>query len=150
MSESTHRLHADVFRALLAIGWIDGQLQQDEGDAIVRAAREEGLDDAVVAELQAAARTPLDFGDIDVSALSSADRLYIYAVSSWIAQVDGRVTDDEQSALHAVATILGVTGRGRQAMDETVTELASRAQTLGRLDLRGLRDAIGTRLQQRA
>lgn len=147
---ANHPLHVDVFRALLAIGWIDGELGEAEADAILRAAREEGLEEYTVEELRAASKAPLDFGEIDVSALSSADRLYIYAVSSWIAQVDGEVLDVERSALHAVATLLGITGLGRQEMNETVTRLAAREDAPDRLDLRGLRDAIAQRLQHRA
>ena len=141
----THPLHADVFRALLAIGWIDGALAPEEAEAIVRAAREEGLEEYTVEELQAAAKSPLDFGEIDASALSSRDRLYVYAVASWIAMADGHVTAEERAALHAVATLVGVTGKGRQAMDELVADLARREDRPHRLDLRGLRDAIAAR-----
>ena len=47
----------------------------------------------------------------------------MYAVCSWIARTDGRVSADEQAALHAIATLVGVTGKGRLAIDEVVASL---------------------------
>src|SRR5690606_1423052 len=132
-----------------AVGWIDGELGRDEADAILRAAREEGLPEEVIEGLQAAARSPIPFDDIEVAKLTTEDRLYIYAMTSWIAQVDGVEEEREQPARPAGATLLGVTGKGRKLRDETGAGLAAREDAPDRLDLRGLRDAIGSGLAAR-
>ncbi len=120
-------LDPEVFRLLCAVGWIDGELRPSEAHLILEAARAEGYDDETMAALQGCVDSPVDFGEIDQERLTARDRLYVYAVSSWIARTDGRVAPDEQAALHAVATLIGVTGRGRRAMDEVVSGLDASA-----------------------
>jgi uncharacterized membrane protein YebE (DUF533 family) len=117
------RLSLEVFRMWVAVGWTDGELRPSEIHLIVKAARAEGLDAESMAAIDAACQSPLDFGELDQSALNMDARLYVYAMSSWIARSDGRVAPEEVAALHALATLIGVTGRGRQAMDEVVDEL---------------------------
>ena len=50
------RLGTDVFVALAAIGWADGQLDADEADAIVRAAADEGLSLEEIAAIEESTR----------------------------------------------------------------------------------------------
>ncbi len=146
MSEQ-HPLHKDVFRAIIAVGWIDGVLTEDEAEAILRAARDEGLEDYALEGLRVSTRAQMDFGEIDESALSREDRLYVYAVASWVTLVDGRIDPIERDALHAIATVVGVTGRGRVEMDQVVAELSARQHPPSRMDLRGLRDAISAKIR---
>lgn len=131
------QLHPEVFRLLCAVGWIDGELRPSEAHLILEAAQSEGYDAETMTMLQGCVDSPVDFGEVDQEALTPKDRLYVYAVSSWIARTDGRVSPDEQAALHAVATVIGVTGRGRQAMDDVVAELDATAGTFDRKALRG-------------
>ena len=97
MSET--RLGRDVYLALAAVGWADGQLDPEEADAIVRTAVEEGLSLEVIAEIEAATKKPLDIGIIDRSSMTKEDRLFVYAVASWMTRLDGLVTDTELTAL---------------------------------------------------
>lgn len=122
---------------LCAVGWIDGELRPSEAHLILQAARSEEYDAETMSMLQGCVDNPVDFGEVDQEALTPKDRLYVYSVSSWIARTDGRVSPDEQAALHAVATVIGVTGRGREAMDEVVAGLES-----GNFDRDTLRGAI--------
>src|SRR5258708_23225580 len=96
MSET--RLGRDVYLALAAVGWADGQLDADEADAIVRTAAEEGLPLEEIAEIEAATKSPIDIGVIDRSNLTKEDRLFAYAVASWITRRDGLVTDTQLPA----------------------------------------------------
>ena len=73
MAEEKPRLGRDVYVALAAVGWADGKLDQDEADAIVRTALEEGLDITEIAEIEAATKQPIDLGVIDRSNLSKED-----------------------------------------------------------------------------
>ena len=141
-------LSAEMFQSLLAIGWIDGTLDPDEAGAILLAARDAGLSEADLARLQAQSEQPVDFAEMDLSGLDREQRLYVYAVASWVARADNEVTRDESAALHAVATILGVTGKGRRAMDDVVERLRGRADAPERLDLGGLRAHIEAAIQR--
>ena len=70
------RLGRDVFIALAAIGWADGNLDGEEADAIVRTAIEEGLELDEIAEIEEATKKHVDIGVIDRHDLSKEDRLF--------------------------------------------------------------------------
>ena len=65
MTEQKTGLGRDVYLALAAVGWADGQLDQEEADAIVRTALEEGLEIDEIAEIEEATKNPIDIGVID-------------------------------------------------------------------------------------
>jgi len=142
------QLTPDVFRMLLAVGWIDGHLDEEESDAILRAARAEGFEETTLQELQALAKSPVDFGEVDRANLDAVAQLYIYGVASWVARSDDVLSEEEWAALHAIATIVGVTGRGRQAVDAIVEELAEDSDKPMRLDLTGLKEAISDKIAE--
>ncbi|HEY3252389.1 MAG TPA: hypothetical protein VGJ91_00520, partial [Polyangiaceae bacterium] len=73
MTERKTALGRDVYLALAAVGWADGQLDQEEADAIVRTALEEGLDIDEIAEIEEATEKPIDIGVIDRKNLSKED-----------------------------------------------------------------------------
>src|SRR5262245_65937612 len=96
---SGNRLGRDIFVALAAVGWADGKLDPEEADAIVRTALEEGLELEEIAEIEEATKRPVDIGVIDRSNMSKADRLFVYAVASWMTRLDGVVQEKETEAL---------------------------------------------------
>src|SRR5215510_5617940 len=97
MSET--RLGRDVFLALAAVGWADGKLDADEADAIVRTAADEGLPIEEIVEIEKATKEPIDIGVIDRTGLTKEDRLFVYAVASWMTRLDGIVAEKETLAL---------------------------------------------------
>jgi uncharacterized membrane protein YebE (DUF533 family) len=143
-----HRLGRDVYLALAAVGWADGKLEQDEADAIVRAAAEEGLELEELAEIEAATKDPIDLGVIDRKNLSKEDRLYVYGVACWIARMDGVVTDAEKAALKKLGEQLKVPDRPREIVDHIVEEVAqlSGDSRPSQYDLHTLRVILGERL----
>ena len=134
-------LNPEVFRFLFALGWIDGELRESESHVILEAARAEGFDEDTLARVEYCVHRPVDFTEIDQTVLDVNSRLYVYAISSWIAHTDGRVSAEEQAALHAVATLVGVTGRGRIEMDGVVRDFIGRP-----FDAVALRQAIQARV----
>ena len=138
----------EVFQTLMAIGWIDGRLDPEEGDAILKAALDAGLWDEQIEQLDLMQESPVDFTDLDTTALSTEQRLYVYAVASWVARADNEVTAAEDAALHAVATVIGVTGKGRRAMDLMVEDLRGTEAAPARLDLVGMRAHIVSALTE--
>jgi uncharacterized membrane protein YebE (DUF533 family) len=147
MTEEKTRLGRDVYLALAAVGWADGKLEQDEADAIVRAALDEGLELAEIAEIEEATKQPLDLGVVERKNLSKEDRLYVYGVAAWIARLDGQVSDSEKQALQKLGDELKVPERPREIVDKIVEDVAaSSGDRPARYDLGALRSIIGERL----
>jgi uncharacterized membrane protein YebE (DUF533 family) len=137
-------LRKDVFVALAAIGWADGTLDTDEADAIVRAAADEGLSIEELAEIEEAARSRVDLGVVDRSGMSKGDRLFVYAVACWIANLDGNVAQEETAALDALGDRLGVPERPRAQAERIVREVAAlpEGDRPARYDLHTLRNRL--------
>jgi uncharacterized membrane protein YebE (DUF533 family) len=145
-----HRLGRDVFLALAAVGWSDGELDPEEGDAIVRTALEEGLDLDEIAEIEQATKAPLDLSVIDRAALSKADRLFIYAVASWMIRLDGVVDGRELDALRRLGDLLELPERPREHADMIALEIAElpEGDRPSRYELGALRRTISERLAE--
>ena len=147
MEEVKTRLGRDVYIALAAVGWADGQLDQEEADAIVRTALEEGLDIDEIAEIEEATKSPVDIGVIDRKNLSKEDRLFVYGVASWITRLDGVVTEGEQAALRKLGDALKVPEKPRMLVDGIAQDVANLSDDRpSRYDLLALRRIIGERL----
>lgn len=144
------RLGRDVFLALAAVGWADGNLDQDEADAIVRTAVEEGLELDEIQEIEAATKSPVDLGSIDRSKMSKEDRLFVYAVASWMTRLDGVVHLAEQVALDQLGQALSIPSTPREHADAIAKEIAElpEGDRPAQYDLPKLRKTITTRLQQ--
>jgi uncharacterized membrane protein YebE (DUF533 family) len=145
---SEKRLGRDVFLALAAVGWADGKLDADEADAIVRTAAEEGLPIEQIAEIEAATKTPTDLGSIDKSALTKEDRLFVYAVASWMTRLDGTMSANEQGALVLLGAALGLSDAACSQADGIAQDVAFMPQgdRPDRYDLVRLRKILGARL----
>src|SRR3978361_868825 len=113
MTEQKTALGRDVYIALAAVGWADGKLDQEEADAIVRTALEEGLDIEEIAEIEEATKNPVDIGVIDRHNLCKDVRLLVYGVAAWITRWDGVVPEAEQAALHNLREALKVPEKPR-------------------------------------
>jgi len=144
------RLGRDVFLALAAIGWADGRLDPEEADAIVRTALEEGLELEEIAEIEEATKHPIDIGVIDRSNMSKADRLFVYAVASWMTRLDGAIDAKETEALAKLGEALRIPARPRESADAIAQEIALYAEgdRPARYDLKRLRDTLGERLAE--
>ncbi len=140
-------LGRDVYLALAAVGWADGQLTQEAADAILRTAAEEGLSLEDLERIRAAVNTPNDVGVVDRMNMSKADRLYVYAVASWIASLDGPVSPAAEQALEKLGSALGVPAQPRQRADEIMREIAAADDRPDRFDLRALRQTLAERLE---
>ncbi len=139
-----------MFLALAAIGWADGKLDEEEADAIVRTALEEGLEIEEIAEIEAATKSPVDLATIDRSTMSKADRLFVYAVASWMTRLDGEVHEKESAALTKLGELLKIPARPREHADAIALEIASLAEgdRPHRYDLKQLRVTLGDRLAE--
>jgi hypothetical protein len=143
------KLGKDVFIALAAIGWADGKLDDDEADAIIRAALDEGIPIEEIEEIEQASRKPVSFEFLDRSFMGKDDRLFVYAMASWIARLlEGVVTPVYVTALAELGDALGVPERPRAHADAIALEIAQlpEGDRPHRYDLAKLRATITERL----
>jgi uncharacterized membrane protein YebE (DUF533 family) len=145
---SQTRLGRDVFLALAAVGWADGKLDRDEADAIVRTAAEEGLSLEQIAEIEAATQKPVELGTVDRAGLTKEDRLFVYAVASWMTRLDGKMTETELGILKKLGSALSIPEAARAHVDGIAQEVAflPAGDRPDRYDLPRLRKVIGERL----
>ena len=144
------RLQLDVFLALAAVGWADGKLGEEEADAIVRTAIEEGLELDEIDALEKATREPVALEWIDDAALTKADRLFVYAVASWMMRLDGAPEDRELAALAKLGDLLKLPARPRDHADAIAREIAElpEGDRPARYDLPRLRYTLRERLAE--
>jgi uncharacterized membrane protein YebE (DUF533 family) len=144
------RLQLDVFLALAAVGWADGKLDEDEADALVRTALEEGLDLDEIDALEKATREPVELEWIDKSALTKADRLFVYAVGSWMVQLDGAPDERDLAALAKLGGLLDIPLKPREHADAIVREIAElpEGDRPARYDLPRLKTTLRERLAE--
>lgn len=148
MAEERPRLGRDVYIALAAVGWADGELDREEADAIVRTALEEGLDITEIAEIESATKERVDLGVIDRKNLSKEDRLFVYGVACWLTRLDGVVSVAEQQALEDLGEALKIPEKPRKIVDGIAQDIANQGNDRpSRYDLSALRRAIGSRLK---
>ena len=148
MSEG--KLGRDVFIALAAVGWADGKLDAEEADAIVRTAIEEGLELDEITEIEEATKKPVAIGDIDYKSMSKADRLFVYAVGSWMTRLDGVTVEEETAALDKLGEALRIPKAPRDHADAIAREVAAgnEGDRPSRFDLPALRKTILDRLAE--
>jgi hypothetical protein len=62
--------------------------------------------------------------DVNVEALSKDNRLFVYGIACWVAQLDGKVTREESMALDGLAERLKVPERARAHAEKRAAEVA--------------------------
>lgn len=144
------KLGRDVFVALAAVGWADGKLDPDEADAIVRTALDEGLEIEEIEEIERATKEPVSIGSIDISKMSKDDRLFVYAVGSWIVGLDGSVADAENAALDKLGEVLRIPERPRAHAAQIAQDVARVSESAEPVfyNLPKLRKTLKVRLAQ--
>ena len=91
-------------------------------------ALEEGLELEEIQEIEAATQNPVDIGVIDRKHMSKEDRLFVYAVASWMTRLDGRVSRDELEALAELGVALKVPEGPRAHADAIAQEVERRSE----------------------
>lgn len=113
------------FLALAAVGWADGSLQRIEATGILRAAKEWGISEQdLVAIENAAKKKTATIDELDLGGMSSWDQVMTYALAAWLAQLDGVVSNDENSVLITLAEKLGLPEGARKRAFAAVYDIA--------------------------
>lgn len=134
-------LGKDVYLALAAVGWADGNLDRDEADAIVKAALNEGHDLDVLAEIEEATKAAHPLGPLDTSKLDEGDRKFVFAVATWMCALDGELHQGEKTILDELAARLELSDETRADIGIVVREVAydSEGDSPFQYDLEALR-----------
>jgi uncharacterized membrane protein YebE (DUF533 family) len=122
------RLPKEAFLALAALGWADGQLDENEGVALLRAAREAGLSEGELEEIKGATEARVELGALPVSRMSRADRVLTYALAVWLIRLDGVVTTEEKMSLRTLGNTLELPDGVRSRISAAAFEVASLPQ----------------------
>jgi uncharacterized tellurite resistance protein B-like protein len=94
------KLAKNVFLALAAVGNADASSSPEEIEALAHAARESGIEGADLEEVKEAARTKgRDFTAVKMLKMTPEERLFAYALATWLVRVDGMVMPEEKMAL---------------------------------------------------
>jgi len=112
------------FLALVAIGWVDGQLQRVEVTGLMRAAKEAGLAPADISEIEGATKKQMDLSNLDFAGFNEWDKVLTYALGAWIAQVDGVVSTSEFDMLTDLGEKLGLAEALRKRAAAVANDIA--------------------------
>jgi hypothetical protein len=82
--------------------------------------------------------------------MSREDRLFVFAVATWIAKMDGKVTDGEAEALTKLGDLLGIPEKARVQAEGIAAQVAAlpEGDRPARFDLAAVRRIIGDRLRR--
>ena len=117
-------LPKESFLALVAIGWVDKQLQRVEVTGLTRAAKEVGLSGQDLSDIEAATKAPMDLSALDLSGMGQWEQVLTYALGAWIAQVDGVVSTSESDMLAELGTKLGLSDALRKRAAAAANDIA--------------------------
>jgi tellurite resistance protein len=92
-------LHKDAFVAIAAVTWADDRVSRGEREGLVRAAESAGLEGADLEAVSRATKERVSLDDFDPAELSGWQRAVTYALSCWLARVDGVLGPTEKESL---------------------------------------------------
>jgi hypothetical protein len=112
------------FLALAAVGWADGSLQRIEASGLLRAAKEGGLSEEDLKEVEAATKTKTSIEDLDLGGMSQWDQVFTYALAAWFAQLDGVVSTSEHTVMVTLGDKLGLADGLRKRAQAVAYDIA--------------------------
>jgi hypothetical protein len=99
-------LRKEGFLAVVAVARADGLLRADESRGLLGAAKEVGLSEGELAEVQVALEKGLELEGLELSSLSGSEKALTYGFAMWLAKVDGVVNAEELATLRRLGTLL--------------------------------------------
>lgn len=112
-------LPKQTFLALAALSWADDTIRPLERTGLLHAARECGLSDEELPEIEAALAQRTSLDGFSAEGLTEWQRIVTYALACWLARVDGVLSTDERESLQALAQ--------RLSLEKPISDRASAA-----------------------
>lgn len=146
------KLSKRSFLALAAIGWADGALQRVESTGLLHAAKEAGLPEADLAEVEHATKNKTTLADLDLAGMSEWEQVLTYSLASWFASLDGVTSTSEHTLLVELGTKLGLAEGVRKRAQSAAFDISCLPQggRPDRFDFEKLRVRLAERLPQLA
>jgi len=138
----------DTLIALAAVGWSDGTMAPEEAAGIRAAASQLGLSPAEMEAVERAIAERVDMSEVETIRMDRVARLFTFAVASWIATVDGKVTVEEEEALKLLGDRLGLSAVARERAKTVGLAVGRVNKSVEAYDLVKLRSRLSTGLSQ--
>jgi tellurite resistance protein len=137
----------DTLVALAAVAWADGQMNPKEAAGLRSAARQLSLGANDLARVEQSLTQRVGLDEVETVRMPRLSRLFTYAAATWIAEVDGALSQHEEAALNLLGDRLGLSKvareRARSVAHNNVTPGGADAY-----DLVKLRSQLSTGLSQ--
>ncbi len=108
------KLGKDVFVALAAIVWCDGEVSPKEAESLLRAAKAWGVAGADYVAIQRCTSERVELDIIAELDLERDARFLVYALGAWLTKVDGVVVPAEGAVLERLAEALDLSDEERR------------------------------------
>ena len=108
------KLGTDTLIALAAIAWADGTMNPKEAAGIRAAGQKLGLGDEALRRVQDVIGRKIGLDEVETIRMDRLTRLFTYAAATWIAELDGTLSDRESAALALLGDRLGLSNLARE------------------------------------
>ena len=137
----------DTLLAIVATAWADGQIDPRESASVKSACEQLGLQPGDRAAVDQALARGVTLNEVETIRMNRLTRLFTYAASCWIAEVDGALSEPEKQALGLLGDRLGLSVVARERAHGVALSL-SQSATPESFDLMKLRSQLSAGLSQ--
>ncbi|MBN2193671.1 MAG: hypothetical protein JW751_12710 [Polyangiaceae bacterium] len=138
----------DTLVALAAVAWADGIMAPEEARGIRAAARQLGLGEDDQHTIEHAIEFRIEVSEVETLRMNRLTRLFTFAIASWIATLDGKVTVEEETALRALGDRLGLSSVARERAKTVAVAIGQANSAIEAYDLVKLRSRLSVGLSQ--
>lgn len=138
----------DTMLALCAIAWADGKVGEREAAGIRAAAQQLGISGEDTQVIEQALSQRMGVEDVETIRMNRLTRLFTYAIASWIAHIDGKLSAEEDSVLAVLGDRLGLSAVARERAKNVALGMAQASDRPGGYDLVKLRSKLSAGLSQ--
>src|SRR5688572_8917630 len=104
----------DSLLAIVAVAWADGQIDPRESASVKSACEQLALTGEDCALVDQALQRGFTLNEVETIRMNRLTRLFTYAASCWIAEVDGAPSEPEKQALDLLGDRLGLSAVARE------------------------------------
>jgi uncharacterized membrane protein YebE (DUF533 family) len=141
------KIGRDTLLAISAVAWADGSMDAREADALRQAAKQLGIAGEDLNQVERSLTTRVSLDEVETVRMNRLTRLFTYATSCWMAEVDGQQSAAETALLQLLGDRLGLSAVARDRAHNAVRGIAERSLP-GAFDLLELRSRLSAGLSQ--
>ena len=141
------KIGRDTLLAISAVAWADGSMDAREAEALRQAAKQLGIAGEDLSQVERSLSTRVSLDEVETVRMNRLTRLFTYATSCWMAEVDGQQSAAESALLQLLGDRLGLSAVARDRAHNAVRGIAERSLP-GAFDLLELRSRLSAGLSQ--